>query len=111
MIRRPPRSTRTDPLFPQTTSFRSEQIQGSQSDQLAGSRVAIPAHLAEPVALVARDPDHRRHLRRERTGQRRHPVRRPGDLVRPRVDSVTLTITNNADGSVTEIIVPLLQDS
>ncbi|MCM8732184.1 curli assembly protein CsgF [Hephaestia sp. GCM10023244] len=27
------------------------------------------------------------------------------------VDSVTLTITNNADGSVTEIIVPLLQDS
>src|SRR3546814_1507920 len=34
--------------------------------------------------LVARDPVHRRHLRRERTGQRRHPVRRPGDLVRPR---------------------------
>ncbi len=26
------------------------------------------------------------------------------------VDSVTLTITNNADGTVTEIIVPLLQD-
>ncbi|NIJ22871.1 curli production assembly/transport component CsgF [Sphingomonas japonica] len=26
------------------------------------------------------------------------------------IDSVTLTITNNADGTVTEIVVPLLQD-
>src|SRR3546814_6887476 len=30
MIRRPPRSTRTDTLFPYTTLFRSAQLQGAQ---------------------------------------------------------------------------------
>src|SRR3546814_5632518 len=29
MIRRPPRSTRTDTLFPYTTLFRSQQLQGA----------------------------------------------------------------------------------
>src|SRR3546814_17908055 len=33
MIRRPPRSTRTDPLFPYTTLFRS-QLAGSDPDPL-----------------------------------------------------------------------------
>src|SRR3546814_14947382 len=36
MIRRPPRSTRTDTLFPYTTLFRSNQILQSQSCQLLG---------------------------------------------------------------------------
>src|SRR3546814_6289114 len=36
MIRRPPRSTRTDTLFPYTTLFRSKQIRGS----LAGDGLA-----------------------------------------------------------------------
>src|SRR3546814_12734583 len=33
MIRRPPRSTRTDPLFPYTTLFRSAQRNVSLADQ------------------------------------------------------------------------------
>src|SRR3546814_20607775 len=34
MIRRPPRSTRTDTLFPYTTLFRSVEIQGLTLDEL-----------------------------------------------------------------------------
>src|SRR3546814_9177520 len=38
MIRRPPRSTRTDTLFPYTTLFRS---QGKQAIQAAGQKIAV----------------------------------------------------------------------
>src|SRR3546814_21116123 len=36
MIRRPPRSTRTDTLFPYTTLFRSADDEGTRADHLAG---------------------------------------------------------------------------
>src|SRR3546814_11712947 len=36
MIRRPPRSTRTDTLFPYTTLFRSEADAGALADRLGG---------------------------------------------------------------------------
>src|SRR3546814_7371633 len=52
MIRRPPRSTRTDTLFPYTTLFRSDR--GAQP-RTAG-RAAVPgspARLGETDALVA----------------------------------------------------------
>src|SRR3546814_975567 len=46
MIRRPPRSTRTDTLFPYTTLFRSEIIPESHAPQLIGKHRAIgPAKL------------------------------------------------------------------
>src|SRR3546814_1294857 len=63
MIRRPPRSTRTDTLFPYTTLFRSPQDR----------RRADPDRRAEdrrPVGVLA--------LRERRTDARRHPRRRPG---------------------------------
>src|SRR3546814_11333111 len=41
MIRRPPRSTRTDTLFPYTTLFRSQQARGHRDRDLAGLRLAI----------------------------------------------------------------------
>src|SRR3546814_5514641 len=41
MIRRPPRSTRTDTLFPYTTLFRSDQ----RSDAVHGAAPGIPAPL------------------------------------------------------------------
>src|SRR3546814_15374934 len=40
MIRRPPRSTRTDTLFPYTTLFRSEGLQGG--DLVRRQRIAAP---------------------------------------------------------------------
>src|SRR3546814_1305241 len=63
MIRRPPRSTRTDTLFPYTTLFRSdrqitlaEQAEqrriGAKLDQPVGVELGIAAHLA---ALVIGD--------------------------------------------------------
>src|SRR3546814_5962890 len=40
MIRRPPRSTRTDTLFPYTTLFRSPDRRGAGHHSVAGSRRA-----------------------------------------------------------------------
>src|SRR3546814_7221379 len=57
MIRRPPRSTRTDTLFPYTTLFRSRQVQQAVSRQRPQSRglgeekVLWPAE-AEPQTIV-----------------------------------------------------------
>src|SRR3546814_13680752 len=58
MIRRPPRATRTDTLFPYTTLFRSEMV----ASTLAQADVALPvvavhasvgkARRAEPIALA-----------------------------------------------------------
>src|SRR3546814_7637363 len=74
MIRRPPRSTRTDTLFPDTTRFRSRRFRsgavtvwrahdenagddlftGYFEPELAGSRTPSPAF---PVTLYQRPPD------------------------------------------------------
>src|SRR3546814_20092259 len=48
MIRRPPRSTRTDTLFPYTTLFRSREIGKIRSDQL---HIRLEPH-AVPTELV-----------------------------------------------------------
>src|SRR3546814_14843121 len=45
MIRRPPRSTRTDPLLPYTTLFRSHHPDQAEGDRAAADGVA--EHLAE----------------------------------------------------------------
>src|SRR3546814_1318323 len=42
MIRRPPRSTRTDTLFPDTTLFRSHPDTGSEVDRLLAALHANP---------------------------------------------------------------------
>src|SRR3546814_7220342 len=56
MIRRPPRSTRTDTLFPYTTLFRSQLAAGHSADrQLAGPGTVIPARLSL-VELAAGAP-------------------------------------------------------
>src|SRR3546814_6069847 len=70
MIRRPPRPTRTDPLFPYTTLFRSALEQHARVDDLrplaerAGGD-AIGAGFAAEGRLGDRQPDHR---------PARHPV-------------------------------------
>src|SRR3546814_4927529 len=80
MIRRPPRSTRTDTLFPYTTLFRSP-LRGSDpgggAAQLdpSGERAAGPAlpHLHHPTARWRRD---------ERQGRSVLSVRRTGPPLR-----------------------------
>src|SRR3546814_14223989 len=66
MIRRPPRSTRTDTLFPYTTLFRSDRYLSSEAeieaalstmmesrDMLFRDNVAISAHRASSRPLLA----------------------------------------------------------
>src|SRR3546814_19880951 len=55
MIRRPPRSTRTDTLFPYTTLFRSDS-QDLPTD-LAGMRVAMLYHYLPTDTVKAFYPD------------------------------------------------------
>src|SRR3546814_13575252 len=51
MIRRPPRSTRTDTLFPYTTLFRSDHVHVLAAEQDVG----VPLAAQDVVALVAVD--------------------------------------------------------
>src|SRR3546814_2067520 len=64
MIRRPPRSTRTDTLFPYTTLFRSER--GEPAGQVAADHVAVAA-----VGGPARD-----ELREDRGAARKAALQR-----------------------------------
>src|SRR3546814_12009580 len=59
MIRRPPRSTRTDTLFPYTTLFRSEEesYRRAEAAQVHLLEYSPAVHLArEPQRLVAKLP-------------------------------------------------------
>src|SRR3546814_11424179 len=57
MIRRPPRSTRTDTLFPYTTLFRSPGARGGRAPR----RLRDPPHHRQPLlAHPAHRGDHRR---------------------------------------------------
>src|SRR3546814_6270109 len=50
MIRRPPRSTRTDTLFPYTTLFRSRRWSGRSSPGWASATPTAPSTTPEPPA-------------------------------------------------------------
>src|SRR3546814_9128609 len=62
MIRRPPRSTRTDTLFPYTTLFRSRNLQQSRSlPACSPSRRAATRHLRRLLRLI-RSEEHTSEL-------------------------------------------------
>src|SRR3546814_4997945 len=63
MIRRPPRSTRTDTLFPYTTLFRSpgaQQLRPRHYDRLAG--LAVEVEVARYAVHRRRPTRHDRHI-------------------------------------------------
>src|SRR3546814_8428394 len=63
MIRRPPRSTRTDPLFPYTTLFRSEADADPAGAEIGRAVITIGVHLDQRRLLVgAADLDQQRDL-------------------------------------------------
>src|SRR3546814_1365125 len=68
MIRRPPRSTRTDTLFPYTTLFRSPTLQSKESITMAEVRAApeegMQANGADtaPAAGMIRSEEHTSEL-------------------------------------------------
>src|SRR3546814_1050593 len=61
MIRRPPRSTRTDTLFPYTTLFRSDPV-GARHRRALGDHVGQPDQAA-PLILLVKTRDLRRDRR------------------------------------------------
>src|SRR3546814_2321522 len=61
MIRRPPRSTRTDTLFPYTTLFRSPRLPGSFIDMI-GQRAANERRANAQIAPGLSIPDRRGEL-------------------------------------------------
>src|SRR3546814_10140854 len=64
MIRRPPRSTRTDTLFPYTTLFRSPHL-----GELNVRCIGCEHHLAEGVPLVIEQVRHHGEVRRRRVAR------------------------------------------
>src|SRR3546814_5493932 len=59
MIRRPPRSTRTDTLFPYTTLFRSPPVDGRgqpAADRAAGAQHLLCAQPADAAPLLCARP-------------------------------------------------------
>src|SRR3546814_8855483 len=97
MIRRPPRSTRTDTLFPYTTLFRSAPIRRMRIEEAADQQIgllgaAVPgaeAQAFEPVFSVhlgsignrPADAGGGRRLRVERGDS--HAARNPGRVLEP----------------------------
>src|SRR3546814_5431656 len=66
MIRRPPRSTRTDTLFPYTTLFRSRRIVGFDDRKFVACRRSDPFDLAVNVRSLKRiDSNDNRLSRRD----------------------------------------------
>src|SRR3546814_13698762 len=57
MIRRPPRSTRTDTLFPYTTLFRSLGVPAETLLGLFGQEVNQPLRRPQQATVVAAPPD------------------------------------------------------
>src|SRR3546814_5812037 len=67
MIRRPPRSTRTDTLFPYTTLFRSVRERPVDEAvaprvELAGAEELVPPVLAERLEQLVRSEEHTSEL-------------------------------------------------
>src|SRR3546814_6362516 len=57
MIRRPPRSTRTDTLFPYTTLFRSVEVRNGSTGVVLGADQRIDSTAHALSAIAASDPN------------------------------------------------------
>src|SRR3546814_14804541 len=91
MIRRPPRSTRTDTLFPYTTLFRSRRVVAAAADGAAacvrleaGRARRLPGRRARAARGGDGGGDGRRARPAEVGGQRRRRVVRDAGWRRPR---------------------------
>src|SRR3546814_12510977 len=100
MIRRPPRSTRTDTLFPYTTLFRSDSlVEGKRHRAFdrghAGSRGILPPGLALQPGYGGAERflrDGRNASRARRSGRAPFGNQRPGEM-HPRGIAVALATT------------------
>src|SRR3546814_8170351 len=74
MIRRPPRSTRTDTLFPYTTLFRSHgwHRQHTIDAEPADHQIALHHRINLPIGAIERREDERAAAQALRLADRRH---------------------------------------
>src|SRR3546814_9950351 len=77
MIRRPPRSTRTDTLLPYTTLFRSEDI-ARPDDRIGGNGGAASKRLDHHEAIGIGHAWENQHVGAGISGGKRRPVKRAG---------------------------------
>src|SRR3546814_18318661 len=99
MIRRPPRSTRTDTLFPYTTLFRSTVL-GTDGYGLSDARANMHRHLEVDRYYVAQARSRRwrrkgRRRRRMFRGRSRSEERRDGKECVRRVDHGRSRVNKN----------------
>src|SRR3546814_7488884 len=80
MIRRPPRSTRTAPLFPYTTLFRSHRLahQHRQAQGEEGQNEQLVPENVAPISLAV--PPARRYAHVVIGGMRRHRLQQMEDV-------------------------------
>src|SRR3546814_10294846 len=83
MIRRPPRSTRSDTLFPYTTRFRSQISELARHAAVRQGAHALQSRQGEP-RVAPDEPDHRRRRLYGRRRARRGGDRRRGRAARHR---------------------------
>src|SRR3546814_5738357 len=80
MIRRPPRSTRTDTLFPYTTLFRSLALE-SWSGGRARRAISALLDLAPPTVRARADDGKERELPAAEVAVGTHFIVRPGERI------------------------------
>src|SRR3546814_8528042 len=71
MLRRPPESTRTYPLFPYTTLFRSQKVIGTGESGDAADRRRVAARRAQPLWV---EREHRRIIGARRMAHQRDSI-------------------------------------
>src|SRR3546814_20040770 len=81
MILRPPRSTRTDTLFPDTTLFRSVRLQIAMSDDLAALLARCRDAVVSPY-VVHRLPEKARPSDKRAKGRDHHTRAMPEQITR-----------------------------
>src|SRR3546814_7588862 len=70
MIRRPPRSTRTDTLFPYTTLFRSRTLSGGWKHSAPGvRRVVVKTRYVQQAGKNGKAAAHLRYIQRDGTSR------------------------------------------
>src|SRR3546814_19714027 len=110
MIRRPPRSTRTDTLFPYTTLFRSLPPPSILAPNLKDDRIAILTRVGEKEGRLAK-PDVELAVLPNRSSTR--PIKCLAELCtnknitdiqwRPNSDEVLFTVTDRQQGRARSI--------